>query len=66
MIRVFFWERVGDGVVSDGNGIGVDPNMKKRQKVVGFVGIQTNLDPWDVMIYEINLDPQERKRETKR
>ena len=40
--------------------------MKKRQKVVGFVGIQTNLDPWDVMIYEINLDPQERKRETKR
>lgn len=44
-IRVV-WERVGDGVVSDGDGagIGVDPNMKtrrRRQKVMGFVGIQT-------------------------
>ena len=65
MIRVFR-ERVGDGVVNDGNGIGVDPSMKKRHKVVGFVGIQTGLDPWDVAIYEINLDPQERKRETER
>ena len=43
-IRVV-WERVGHGVVSDGDGdgIGVDPNMKtrrRRQKVMGFVGIQ--------------------------
>ena len=66
MIRVF-WEQTGDRVVNDGNGIGIDPNMKKRQKVMmGFVGIQTGLDPWDVMIYEINLDPRERKRETER
>ena len=65
LIRVF-WERVGDEVVSDGNGIGVDPNMKKRQKVMGFVGIQTGLDLWDIMIYKINLDPRERKRETER
>ena len=66
MIQVF-WEQAEDGVVSDGNGIGIDPNMKKRQKVMmSFVGIQTGLDPWDVMIYEINLDPRERKRETER
>ena len=65
MIRVF-WERVGDGVVSDGDRIGIDPNMKKRQKVMGFVGIQTYLDLWDITIYKINLDPRERKRETER
>ena len=40
--------------------------MKKRQKVVGFMGIQTGLDPCDVTMYEINLDPQERKRKTER
>ena len=40
--------------------------MKKRQKVVGFVGIQTGLDLWDITIYKINLDPQERERERER
>ena len=33
---------------------------------MGFVGIQTGLDLWDITIYKINLDPQERKRETGR
>ena len=30
------------------------------------MGIQTGLDLWDITIYKINLDPQERKRETGR
>ena len=30
---------------------------------MGFVGIQTGLDLWDITIYKINLDPQERERE---
>ena len=33
---------------------------------MGFVGIQTGLDLWDITIYKINLDPRERKRETER
>ena len=33
---------------------------------MGFVGIHTGLDLWDITIYKINLDPRERKRETER
>ena len=33
---------------------------------MGFVGIQTGLDLWDITIYKINLDPQEREGDGER